>query len=112
MGFAEDITAQKQLKIALEQVSQGVAAYTGENFFASLVKYLVEALAVDFVFIGQLSPSDSSRVQIIAVYGDGQSLPNFNRTILDTPCQLVIGHQIRHYPEQVRQQFPKADILQ
>jgi PAS domain S-box-containing protein len=119
VGFVEDITAAKnleadreRLKIAIEQVSQGIAAYTGEDFFASLVRYLAEALRVDIVFIGELIEADSECLQMIAVYGDGTILPNFDCNAANSPCQTVIGRRVQHYPDRVRARFPRAAILQ
>jgi PAS domain S-box-containing protein len=112
VGFVEDITERVRLKIALQQVSQGIAAYTGEDFFCSLVRYLAEALGVDIVFIGELLETFGEKLQMIAVYGDGQILANFECSTLNTPCQKVIGYQVQHYPDRVRERFPKAQILQ
>jgi two-component sensor histidine kinase len=49
---------------------------------------------------------------MIAVYGDGQILPNFECSTVNTPCQTVIGHQVQHYPDRVRERFPHASIVQ
>jgi PAS domain S-box-containing protein len=90
---------------ALREIVQGVEAETGEPFFASLVRHLASALAVQYAFVSELLP-DRQRFRTRAVWGRGALLDNFEIPVAGSPCEAVLGGEISHHPERLCELFP------
>jgi PAS domain S-box-containing protein len=102
----EDISDRKHKEEILRNITLGVSAETGEAFFQSLVQYLTRALGVEYAFVGELVEPERVRIRTIAGYGNGQILENFEYDLTNTPCEYVVGQQLRVYPRNLGQQFP------
>ncbi len=90
----------------LRAIVEGVAAETGERFFASLVEHVAAALGVPYVFISELSP-DHGTFRTRAVWGRGQRMENFEVPLAGTPCEAVLNGEASHYPDRLQQRFPE-----
>ncbi len=104
--ISRDFTdARRQARLVFE-IAQGVAASTGETFFRSLVECLLKALDADLAFVGEMSPSDTSKVVAIAVHnrdGPGQA---FAYDLAGSPCRNIIDKGICVYASDVDKLFP------
>jgi PAS domain S-box-containing protein len=104
---------RRRLEEALRDTARGVSATTGDTFFRSLVAYLSRALEADYAFIGELSGGSS--IQTTAVCVDGQIVPNFEYSLLHTPCANVVsdtaGSDVCAYSAGVRNLFPNDPLL-
>jgi hypothetical protein len=74
----------------------------GEKFFESLTEHLCDALGVDFAVVGMLRV-DEEMVQFIAVHGPhGKVQPPSRFALSGTPCEEVLKHRARGYPDRVQ----------
>jgi diguanylate cyclase (GGDEF)-like protein/PAS domain S-box-containing protein len=107
----EDITERKQLEDAQLFLLECGYKQSGEDFFASLARFLAETLDMDFVCIDKLEP-DGLRAETVAIYCDGHFQDNVCYTLHDTPCAEAVGKVICCFSENVRSQFPNDIMLQ
>jgi PAS domain S-box-containing protein len=90
----------------LQDIAEGLSAATGAAFFHSLIQYLARTLAVDYAFVGEVSPEDGTRIRTVAFCAEGQIAPNFAYELRDTPCQQVTSGTLCVYPDHVQSRFP------
>lgn len=97
---------------ALLEVTQGVAATTGEAFFYALSQHFTKTLGVDYTYIGLISGDNQDAIRTIAACAKGQIIDNFEYLLRDTPCQEVIqNRKLCCYPSGVQAQFLQAPLL-
>ncbi|AFZ14093.1 GAF sensor hybrid histidine kinase [Crinalium epipsammum PCC 9333] len=99
-----------QMDVALIEVTQGVSAAIGQEFFSSLVQHLTKALDVNFAFIGELIDPDT--IKTIAVSAQRKIVENIEYTVINTPCHTVIEQRKTcFYPSNIQATFPLDDFL-
>ncbi|MDK9700829.1 MAG: PAS domain S-box protein [bacterium] len=108
--FAMDISGQRQLERAIQIMLQTTSDLTGHEFFSKVVQELARLLDVAIAYIGKLLP-DSKTVQTVAAFSNGNLRENFEYEIAGTPCETVIGNEIKCYPENVQELFPTDKLL-
>jgi PAS domain S-box-containing protein len=91
---------------ALRAIVEGVEAETGDEFFASLVRYLTSALNVQYAFVSELTP-DRQSFRTLALWGRGALRDNLTVPLAGTPCETVLNGQAAHHSENVQALFPK-----
>ena len=47
----------------------------------------------------------------LAVWADGEHVPNFEFDIEGTPCKRVLTGAIQHYGDDIQQTFPTNELL-
>ncbi|MBC6435627.1 PAS domain S-box protein [Nostoc sp. HG1] len=97
----------------LLEVTQGVAATTGEAYFYALVQHLSKVLEVDYAYIGLVADPEAETLNTIAVYAKGKTIDNFAYSLHDTLCYEVL-HQKKLccYPCDVQTIFPHTSLLE
>jgi len=95
----------------LRNIVEGTAAFTGTDFFRSLVKHLAATLQVKYGFICELHPTADERVQTLAFWANDRFLPNFTYDTKDTPCAEVVAGSTRYYPAHLQALFPRMPLL-
>ncbi|MDD1608374.1 MAG: EAL domain-containing protein [Methylococcaceae bacterium] len=106
----EDITERKQQENAQLFLLECGYKQSGEDFFASLARYLAETLTMDYICIDRLK-ADGLTVETLAFYVDGHFEENITYDLDIAPCGCVIGNVICCFSENVRDLFPKDDFL-
>ncbi|GAB4379470.1 MAG: hypothetical protein Kow00121_33700 [Elainellaceae cyanobacterium] len=102
----------RQIDAALLEVTQGVAAVTGEAFFLALVQYFTKVLGVDYACISLLSEDDPEVVETIAFCNREQIIDNVAYVLQGTPCLEVVRQQVLCcYPRGVQRLFPEDTFL-
>ncbi|MGO9454791.1 MAG: sigma 54-interacting transcriptional regulator [Candidatus Binataceae bacterium] len=99
-------TAPLSDDVALRAIVEGVESETGERFFHSLVRHLALALDCQYSFVSELR-RESQTFRTFAFWGRGQFRDNFEVPLKGTPCEMVLGGQIAHYPEGLQNLFPE-----
>jgi len=110
MSF-HDVTERKAIEETQQFLLQSAFVGTGEDFFASLARYLARALDMDYVCIDRLL-GDGHEARTLAIYFDGVFEDNVEYALKDTPCGDVVGKSVCVFPCEVRHQFPDDVILQ
>jgi len=98
-----DITARKQAEIALQNLIQGTASVTGEDFFAALVEHIAKALNVQHVAVSELH---GESLTTLAFWSHGQLLPNLTYALEQTPCERSMRAGRYCHPADVQAAFP------
>jgi len=112
VALIRDVTERKRSEETLKHIGLGVSSSTGEEFVRSLVKQLSKALQTDFSFLVETTKKndeDNTCTLIIAEHGHIRSKMNFK--LLNSACEEVLKRGFRAFPNEVREKFPKDEIL-
>jgi PAS domain S-box-containing protein len=113
VALIRDVTERKRSEETLKHIGLGVSSSTGEEFVRSLVKQLSKALQTDFSFLVETTKrkgdDDNSCTLIIAEHGHIRSKMNFK--LGNSACEEVLKRGFRAFPSEVREKFPKDEIL-
>ena len=96
---------------ALSEISQTLSAITGETFFRELVMNLGKALGVAFAFVGEVVDDQCRAIRTVVVNAGGKLVDNFIYELSGTPCENVVGKNIRFYTQGVQRLFPDDRLL-
>ena len=107
-GTALDITERKQAELALQNLIQGTAATTGQDFFAALVRHIAEALQVTYAIVTE---KIGDTLHTLAFWGQDTLLPRYSYPIADTPCEQVFQAGEFYCDINVQQLFPHDQDL-
>jgi formate hydrogenlyase transcriptional activator len=91
---------------ALRAIVEGVEAETGAEFFASLVRHLSSALAVQYAFVSEIT-LDRLGFRTLALWGRGALLENVTVPLAGTPCEAVLHGETAHHPTDLQALFPR-----
>ncbi len=96
----------RQSEAPWRAVVEGVAAETGERFFAALVRSLCDALGVAGAWVTEYLPA-KKRLRALAFWFDGEYVADYEYDVAGTPCEPVIcGQELVHIPDRVIELFP------
>ncbi|MFQ5938138.1 MAG: diguanylate cyclase domain-containing protein, partial [Acidiferrobacterales bacterium] len=100
-----------KLSEALRHIVEGTSGVVGQNFFRVLVRQMAKTFNMRYAAVSELIEPDKERMRTLAMWtGAGYGL-NFEYALSGTPCETVVGRDVRIYPKNVRRQFPKAHLL-
>jgi PAS domain S-box-containing protein len=94
------------IRPTLTRLYEGITAFVGQEFFASLLTELASFAHADYAFIGEFSDPQKRSVLTEAVYADGKIIDNFEFPLENTPCGIVIREGIKYYPHDLIRKFP------
>jgi PAS domain S-box-containing protein len=112
VAVIRDVTERKRSEETLKHIGLGVSSSTGEEFVRSLVKQLSKALQTDFAFLVETTKKnddDNTCTLVIAEHGHIRSKMNFK--LANSACEEVLKRGFRAFPNEVREKFPKDEIL-
>lgn len=97
--------------IALKQIIETTASYTGDAFFKALVQHLAEVLDVHGVWVTEFWP-EKNTLNALAFWLDGAHVEKYTYPVANTPCEPVLNaHDICHIPKNVIDLYPKDPDL-
>lgn len=105
-----DITKQRISEDALKNISTGVAATTGENFFNKLVSFLSQTLEVEYAVAGSLTHS-GEKISTLAASYNGKIIENFEYNLANTPCETALSNPITHIDKGVQITYKDHKII-
>ncbi|MFO1317850.1 MAG: PAS domain S-box protein [Burkholderiales bacterium] len=79
----------------------------GKAVFRLLVDALARILGTDLAFIALPEPEAPDRMRMLAFHLDGETIEDFAYPLAGTPCETVLGHGYRVYPERLCALFPQ-----
>ncbi len=100
--YAEMRTAEETLR----SITEGTAAVTGGDFFASLVRHLARALQVRYAFVTECRERVKLSARTLAFWTGDRLADNVTYEIAETPCLKVLAGETCYYPAGVQQLFP------
>jgi formate hydrogenlyase transcriptional activator len=89
---------------AFQDLMESTAHATGEEFFRKLVRSLAEVLGVGFAFVAEFA--GENRARTIAFWRHRKFVENIEWELAGTPCELVVGGELCHFPSGVWERFP------
>ncbi|PIQ95340.1 MAG: hypothetical protein COV67_15515 [Nitrospinae bacterium CG11_big_fil_rev_8_21_14_0_20_56_8] len=105
---------ERKSRATFQQLSSLIHAThpeTGQKFLRSLVRQLATTLEVRYAVVGKCQNTEGDAVKTLAVWKGNNFAGNFIYSLKGTPCENVVGRQVRHYPVNVKNLFPKDDLL-
>src|SRR5262245_12531350 len=109
-GEAPVISAARDDLRALQEVVEGTARGTGEEFFRSLVRHLAEAIDVPYAVVAEF-PKAPPHARTLAFWDRDRLGSNFEYDFTGTPCAELVRGGLVHYPTGVSKLFPRAAPL-
>ncbi len=125
VGVTHDISKIKQAEEALlknrekfrllynqiSKVLEGTSSATsGEKFFQSLVYHLASKLGFDYSFLALVDDSSIPKTfRTLAMYIDGENVPNQEFPLQGTPCEIVIEGAAVFYLDRFEEHFQGVD---
>jgi PAS domain S-box-containing protein len=103
-----DITNRKQAEIALQNLVEGAASTTGQDFFPALVKYICSALNVRYAGVTELI---DGQLHSLGFWSNGQLQPDDTYDPSLTPCKILLQEGTYCCASNVQQLFPQARRL-
>jgi predicted ATPase/transcriptional regulator with GAF, ATPase, and Fis domain len=110
-AMREEISLRRHAEQTLRSVTEGTAAVTGSDFFASLVRHLSTALEVPYALVTKCEGPDAVRAQTLAFWKRDLLAESFSHELAHTPFAAGIEGDVCHYPEQVQRFFPHDKLL-
>ncbi len=97
---------------ALQRIARALSASTGDAFFRDLVHGLVEALGVDYAFVGKVSPHAREVIRTVAFCDHGVLAENIEYGLGPaTVCGSVECKMECCVPEGAQKLYPEDEIL-
>ncbi|CAN1210599.1 hypothetical protein TUMEXPCC7403_10410 [Tumidithrix helvetica PCC 7403] len=100
-----NLTAIKQAETTLQNLIEGTATTTGEDFFPALVKHLTKALNVPYALV---SEQVDDELHTLAFWANDTLQPNFSYAFAKTPCERTLQDGKFYCESLVQEQFPDA----
>lgn len=110
IAVVRDISDRKRAEQSIKNIAAGVSAQSGEVFYRQMVKHLAKLFDADYAFIGLLDDKNPKIVNTLSVFAHGAAFDNMSYSLVDTPCDEVVGESTCCHPRDVQQLYPK-DIL-
>ena len=110
--MARDMTEKIESELAIQTILKNTSSVFGKDFFDVLVKELSRVLKMRYVIVGQIISEDNGgRIRTIAACDRDKIIDNFEYDIPGTPCEKAKTLSICIFPSDVRNLFPKAQML-
>ncbi|MBW3566547.1 MAG: EAL domain-containing protein, partial [Proteobacteria bacterium] len=101
-----DLTGVREFEIALKDMADTVAVYTGQDYFDELVKYLSSHFDLHIAIVG-LVDSSGENIETCAVGCGGKLERNFTYPLMGTPCAHVVRDRPRFHESDIRKTYPQ-----
>ena len=108
VGTITDISDRKHAELALQNLIEGTAATTGQDFFPALVKYIAIALNVSSAMV---SVKKGDELEVLAFWSNGKKCQTLTYNPQDAPCELVLKEGVYHCENSVCLKFPEDLFL-
>ncbi|MDY6805990.1 MAG: PAS domain S-box protein [Cyanobacteriota bacterium] len=107
-----EIERRTKAENLLKNVLEGTASLTGKDFFNGLACHLGQALNAGHVFVSESVGNNQEKLETLAFWAGDKLEENFQYDLEGTPCEPVIKEaQLKYYPNNVQEHFPKAKGL-
>ena len=109
--MVRDLSDRQKLDKTLTNLTKGLSATTGHDFFATLAESLCNILDADYVGIGELD-EQAKAVSTITLSYKGKIIENVTYDLNFAPCEHVIHFKkLCLYPDNIQKHFPNDEML-
>ncbi len=102
-SVGRDITEQIKAERMLQNLVEGTASTTGDDFFPALVRSIAQAFGVRHVIITELV---DNQFQTLAFWSNNQLQNNQSFCSTPSPCEKTLQQGLYYCPDQLCQIFP------
>jgi transcriptional regulator with GAF, ATPase, and Fis domain len=92
----------------LQTLATSLARARGDAFFPALARYLARSLDAARVLVTE--SVDDARARTLAVFADGNALPNYEFALDGTPCQAVLAGATLQMETALAERFPRGAL--
>ena len=96
---------------AMRNIIEDTSGVTGQNFFRALVRQMARVLSMRYSAVSELVGPGQNHLRTLAMWAGDDFGLNFDYPLSGTPCETVVGQELRIYSRGVQQQFPRAHLL-
>ena len=107
-----DINDRKHQQEAFKKVIEGTSYTKGEEFLRSLVKNLARVMKVKYAGVMEVIEEEPDRARALAYWSGDHFMEPFEYDIKGTPCEYVVGGEMRLYSENIKELFPDSPDIQ
>lgn len=93
----------------LRFISEGTAATTGEDFFKSLIRYVIQSLGIRYAIITECANEARTRMRTLVYIERNKYLENFEYDLKGTPCEIVMTGQSYYCSNHLDKLFPREE---
>ena len=109
-GTIQDLTDRRRAEDLLPRIAEKIAEKTGDDYFRSVVEFIVRELGTDIAFVGERMPSGTA-MRTVVLFSHGHIADNMEYDLVNTPCENVVGKTACFHPERMRALFPADHLL-
>ena len=110
-----DLAAQAADRAKLEEtllfINESGLHHRGADLLADLTAHVGACLGVEYVFVSQLLPGRKDTAKTVGLYAMGAQAQDMEYGISGTPCENIIGKELRFYSNDIRRRFPQDSFL-
>jgi PAS domain S-box-containing protein len=110
LAIVRDITERKMAEEALRTLAEGRHG-TEDELLSVLVRQLALSQGVQYALIARIRPDDPGTAHTLAVWAVSDFGDNFRYSLDGTPCENVSVKGTCFYPRDIRQLFPRDQLL-
>jgi PAS domain S-box-containing protein len=114
LTIANDITRRKRTENALRALVSNSSQFSGPSFFPQLARSLAEAFGIFGALVAELVPNSTEspdQIQALGVCLNGQTVPNFRKSIPNSPCEHLFRDGMAHFPDRLGELFPHDELF-
>ena len=106
VAISEDVTERKHREQALRLIMEGTAAATGDEFFRSCVRSLVEVLRVHHAVVTEVTDASRTKLRTLANWTGTGFREDFEFSVKGAPSEQVLQGKTCYYPRSIQSRFP------
>ncbi len=91
VALVSDVTEARRAARQLEELAEGTAPLTGDEFFRAAVQHLAEAFGLKAAFTAECLDYPTTRMRILAEWDRGRFTEPREFALAGTPCHATIG---------------------
>ena len=110
IGVSIDVSSRQLAEVALRQIAEGTSGIAEDGFFSKMIASVSEATGADHAFIGELT-NDGRGIKTLARFLHGEVADNISYDLALTPCEQVVGQDMRIFETGLAAHFPADEIL-
>jgi len=110
-GTIQDLTERRRAEDLLPRIAAKISEKTGDEYFRSVVEFIVQELGTDVAFIAERMPAGSA-MRTVVLFANGRIAENIEYAVENTPCENVVGKTSCFHPDRMRSRFPADRLLQ